>query len=214
MILPQLAAPGVAAHEVERRSGFSVEYGPVRAADLPEYLETRKATPEMRRVRFDLADRVTLIPVELTTLLLPMLVGRGDSCTSSRGRWPPRLPSSPFWPEWRCFPILLPWIPTSDFSSKGFLLGAVVAIPFAAAALLVHPTAVWWSRLGEALVYLLAMPPVTAFTALNFTGSTTFTSWSQVKREMFTHIPRMAWSFGAGILLLASLFLGQRMGGA
>ncbi len=40
LILPQLGAPGIAAHEVRKRSGFKVEYGPVRAADLPEYLKT------------------------------------------------------------------------------------------------------------------------------------------------------------------------------
>ena len=40
LILPQLAAPGVAAHQVRKRSGFKVEYGPVRAEDLPEYLGT------------------------------------------------------------------------------------------------------------------------------------------------------------------------------
>ncbi len=32
LILPQLGAPGVAAHEVKKRTGFWVEYGPVRAA--------------------------------------------------------------------------------------------------------------------------------------------------------------------------------------
>ena len=48
LILPQLGAPGVAAHEVKKATGFRVEYGPIRADDLPEYLKTRKATPEMR----------------------------------------------------------------------------------------------------------------------------------------------------------------------
>ena len=41
LILPQLGAPGVQAHEVRRRTGFRVEYGPVRAADLPAYLASR-----------------------------------------------------------------------------------------------------------------------------------------------------------------------------
>ncbi|HSV42795.1 MAG TPA: carbon monoxide dehydrogenase, partial [Methanomassiliicoccales archaeon] len=31
LILPQLGAPGVSAHEVKKRTGFQVEYGPVRA---------------------------------------------------------------------------------------------------------------------------------------------------------------------------------------
>ncbi len=48
LILPQLGAPGVAAHEVKKATGFRVEYGPIRADDLPEYLKTHKATPEMR----------------------------------------------------------------------------------------------------------------------------------------------------------------------
>jgi len=64
LILPQLGAAGVAAHEVKRRSGFKVEYGPVGAADLPEYLKTRRATPEMRQVRFTLRDRARRPVVE------------------------------------------------------------------------------------------------------------------------------------------------------
>ncbi|MDI7277767.1 MAG: mercury methylation corrinoid protein HgcA, partial [Anaerolineae bacterium] len=73
LILPQLGAPGVAAHEVRERTGFRVEYGPVRAADLPAYLKARRATPEMRRVRFGLLDRLVLIPVELVHTIIPML---------------------------------------------------------------------------------------------------------------------------------------------
>ena len=48
--------------------------------------------------------------------------------------------------------------------------------------------------------YLLAMPAVTAFVALNFTGSTTFTSRSGVRREIFAYIPAIAWTFGIGAL--------------
>ncbi|MDD1706180.1 MAG: carbon monoxide dehydrogenase, partial [Methanoregulaceae archaeon] len=65
LILPQLGAPGISAHEVRQRSGFRVEYGPVRAEDLPGYLATGKCTPEMRRVIFPLKDRAVLIPIEL-----------------------------------------------------------------------------------------------------------------------------------------------------
>jgi hypothetical protein len=213
VILPQLAAPGIAAHEVRRRSGFKVEYGPVRAADLPEYLKAGSATPEMRTVRFDLVDRVTLIPVELTNVLLPslavavllyffigLLASAGFVAAIVAGVV--------------LFPILLPWIPTTDFSAKGYLLGVAVALPFAVTAALGHPGAQSWMRLGEALVYLLALPPATSFVALNFTGSTTFTSWTQVRREMFAYIPRMALSFAAGILLLAVLILASRLGGS
>ena len=66
LVLPQLAATGVAAHEVQRECGFRVVWGPVRAADLPRFLASgMKAEPEMRRVRFGLRDRAAVVPVEL-----------------------------------------------------------------------------------------------------------------------------------------------------
>ncbi|MCL5257123.1 MAG: mercury methylation corrinoid protein HgcA, partial [Chloroflexi bacterium] len=74
LILPQLSAPGVAGHRVEKRSGFAVEFGPIRASDLPEYLKTNSATPEMRRVRFGLRDRLILVPVEFVHAVPRMLV--------------------------------------------------------------------------------------------------------------------------------------------
>jgi len=39
LILPQLGATGVSAHKVKQACGFEVEYGPVRAEDLPEYFK-------------------------------------------------------------------------------------------------------------------------------------------------------------------------------
>ena len=35
LILPQLGASGVAAHEIKKYSNFTVEYGPVRAEEVP-----------------------------------------------------------------------------------------------------------------------------------------------------------------------------------
>jgi hypothetical protein len=51
------------------------------------------------------------------------------------------------------------------------------------------------------LEFLLGMPAVTAFVALNFTGATTFTSRTGVRREMFAYIPMMAVTFLTGALL-------------
>ena len=203
LILPQLGAPGVAAHEVKQRTGFKVEYGPVRADDLPEYLKTRQATPEMRQVRFPLRDRLVLIPVELVYVLKPAalaalvlavllgpLAAAGAVAAVLAGV--------------ALFPILLPWLPTKEFSSKGFILGGLTALPFALAA----------RRRGEGrawpLAYLLALPPVTAFLALNFTGATPFTSKTGVKREMFKYIRVMAGMFGTGMLLALGLRLTRR----
>jgi hypothetical protein len=206
LILPQLGGPGVAAHEVKKRSGFKVEYGPVRAVDLPEYLKTHMATPEMRRVRFALRDRLILIPVDLVHVLLPMLIAAVvlfffSGFLASAGAVVAILAGVVL------FPILLPWLPTRDFSSKGFILGGLVALPFALAIFLGNPGATWWRQVGGALTYLLALPPATAYLALNFTGSTTFTSRSGVRREIFTYVPIMAWMFGIGIVLTIVLSL-------
>ena len=200
LILPQLGAPGVAAHEVKRRTGFKVEYGPVRAADLPEYLGTHTATPAMRRVQFTLSNRLTLIPVELVAVALPTLILAAvfffvGGWVSAAAVVATALAGTAL------FPILLPWLPTHNFSTKGFILGALMALPFAVSVVVRHPDWAWWRQAGQALEFLLAMPAVTAFLALNFTGSTTFTSRTGVRREIFAYIPAMAWTFGAGILL-------------
>jgi len=192
LILPQLGAPGVSGFEVTKRSHFKAEYGPVRANDLPEYLKTHTATPEMRRVKFTFTDRLTLIPVELVSVLLPLII---LLLIGSKG------PVSAILAGTILFPMLLPWIPTHNFSTKGFILGAVIALPFVIAAFLKDPGSALWVRSAWALVNALLIPTITAFIALNFTGSTTFTSRSGVQREMFAYIPTMAWMFGVGLLL-------------
>jgi hypothetical protein len=207
LILPQLGASGVAAHEVERRSGFRVEYGPVRAADLPEYLKTHKATAEMRQVRFALRDRVAVIPVEVVHMALPILAVFAISWFLRSGTVPGNALEdagliAALVAGVVLFPMLLPLIPTSDFSSKGLILGAVVVLPFAAISTLSPGhAAVPWRSLAGGIAKMLLGPPITAFFALNFTGSTTFTSRSGVRREIFKYVPIMAWVFGAGVAL-------------
>jgi hypothetical protein len=200
LILPQLGAPGVAAHEVKKRTGFRVEYGPVRALDLPAYLETHTASPEMRRVEFPLRDRLVLVPVEFVHVLLPAL-GAALVLYILAGFVPALAALAAALAGSVLFPLLLPWIPTNNFSTKGFILGGLVALPFALSPFFLHPGWTWYRQVVQAFEFLLAIPAVTSFLALNFTGSTTFTSRSGVKREMFAYIPVMAWSFGIGILL-------------
>lgn len=75
IIVPQLGAPGVAAHEVKRRTGFKIHYGPIRAGDIRPYLNAgMKATPEMRQAKFPLADRIVLAPLELTVMFKWMVL--------------------------------------------------------------------------------------------------------------------------------------------
>ncbi len=206
LILPQLSAAGVSAHQVKQRSGFTVEYGPVRAKDLPEYLKRRAASDEMRRVRFGLRDRLVLVPVELwNMLLLSLILG---AVFYFLGGLPGALgAAATVFAGTILFPILLPWIPSANFSTKGFLLGGLVALPFVLVRLLGGSEIELWQRIGWALTHLLLAPAITAFLALNFTGSTTFTSRSGVRREIFAYIPAMAWMFGGGLLLSIALTL-------
>ncbi len=131
IVLPQLGAPGVRSFEVTKRTGFRVEYGPVKAGDLAEYLKAGKATPEMRRVRFPLIDRIVLIPVELVSIVLPAIVLAvlaflGLGWPSALGLVTAVLAGTVF------FPALLPYLPTKDYSTKGLLLGFVLSLPFVA----------------------------------------------------------------------------------
>jgi hypothetical protein len=200
LILPQLGASGVAAHEVEKRTGFKVEYGPVRAEDLPAYLETRKATPQMRRVNFDFLDRLILVPVELTHMIVPTAVLMALLYFLS-GPIPAFAALAIILAGLMIFPIVIPWIPTPNFSTKGFLLGGIVAIPFFLAVYLGKPPPDWWIRLGWAFPYLLIMPSLVSLTTLNYTGATPFTSKSGVRREIFAYFPVMFWMFSVGALI-------------
>ena len=200
LILPQLGAPGIDSFEVQKRSGFKVEYGPVRARDIPEFLKTGTATSEMRLVRFDLVDRLVLIFVEITNLALPLVVaalvfGFLGGLFSATAIIVTMLSGLVL------FPILLPWLPTKDFSSKGFFLGLLAALPFAVEMFSSHPELSLWLRVANGLTPVFLMPPVTAYLALNFTGSTPFTSRSGVKKEIFKYIPIMAGSLILGTIL-------------
>lgn len=212
LIVPQLGATGVDAREVRAHSGFKVEFGPVRAADMPEYLKTHKATEEMRRVRFTLSDRIVLIPVEMKNFFIPVLVASVILALAGNYTAAAAVIAAVF-SGLVLFPILLPWIPTTDFSTKGFLIGGLVALPFALDSFYGMTDESMWLRSGWALSYLLIMPSISAFLALNFTGSSTFTSVTGVKREIFTYMPKIAWMSGIGIILIIVLSSMRILGG-
>ena len=205
LVLPQLGAPGVAAHEVKQRSGFRVKYGPVEASDVPAYLNQGEATPEMRRVSFPLRARADLIGVEFFLYLLPLvlvwIVTRSPEAVIATLA------------GLVLFPLLLPVLPTRDFSTKGFLLGIIVVLPLVVWRVTAPSEAPLWHRAGIAAGSLLAFPPLTAFLSLNFTGSTTFTSKSGVQREVFSYFRPMVWMFVSGVLALTALVLVRLLGG-
>jgi ferredoxin len=61
VIVPQLAATGMEAKEVRRRTGWIVRFGPADARDIPRYLAAGKdKTQAMRQVRFDSRQRLEM----------------------------------------------------------------------------------------------------------------------------------------------------------
>lgn len=220
LIVPQLGAVGVAAHEVRKRSGFQVVYGPVRAADLPAFLAAgMKAAPEMRQVRFPLPDRLAVVPIELVywprfvfpimvaLALLAGLATDGFSWTRVAGAG---LPSAAlFFVAWAASLVLtawlLPWLPGRAFAAKGAWLG-VAFLPAAAAYGLVLTHC--WTGWLTAAAWCILIPVVASFMAMNFTGSTPITSLSGVRREMRVAAPlQVAGAVVALVLWLVGLFV-------
>jgi acetyl-CoA decarbonylase/synthase complex subunit gamma len=201
LVLPQLAAPGVAAHEVRRRTGFRVVYGPVRAADIPAFLAARMtATPEMRQVHYALRDRAVLVPVEVVSgarypiaaavvlALLALFVPRNASLASavSTATAAAALTLVAFLAGTVLGPLFLPWLPGRAFSVKGAALGLVVALALAATG---WPAAAFDGSRLLASAWVILMPAFTSFVLMNFTGSSTYTSLSGVLREMRVAVP-------------------------
>lgn len=210
VIVPQLGAPGISWPEVMRRSKFLVEYGPVRAQDVPEYLETRTATPEMRRVEFGLKDRLVLTPVELVHAALPM-VAVAAVLLFLAGPVAAFAAVAAVLAGTVLFPALLPYLPTKDFSTKGLILGVIVALPFAVSFGTIPSRAALANAAGAAAALLL-IPAVVAYFALNFTGCTTFTSRTGVKKEIFRYVPALALMAGAGVVLGVILGITRLLG--
>jgi len=210
VILPQLAAPGVNALDVKKSTGFQVQWGPVRTKDIPEFMRQGKATPEMRKVTFTLRERAVLVPVEIVHTflymaffsLLAFLLGGLVLALAA---------VAVILGGVALFPLLLPFLPTHEFSSKGMILGILLSLPFSLYSLTLGD-AVDLELVVRVLAFALLMAPWVSFLALNFTGCSTYTSRTGVRKEIFRWIPVMAITFVAGIVLgVVSHFAG--MGG-
>ena len=204
LILPQLGAPGVSAHEVTKQTGFSVVYGPVRAKDIKTFNDSGfKATEEMRTVKFTFWDRLVLTPVELVSaaksslmvfgilFLLNLFVARPFGLADFIAYTGAVITGTVI------TPLLLPVIPGRAFAWKGWLLGLLWVLGF-----------IWYSgcfipgSLLLAIGYLLVLPSLSAYLSMNFTGSSTYTSFSGVIKEMKIAVPLMAISSVVGLVLL------------
>jgi hypothetical protein len=210
VILPQLGATGVAAHKVKDATGFNVHYGPVRAADIGKFIDDGyRATREMRKVTFNFGDRIKLIPNDfmygkfylLGAFVLVFLI----SFIKSKGIFTDDSIKSGVQSILNIFlaysagifitPVLLPYLPGRQFSLKGFISGAFMAFIL----FLLDRTG---QNIYEEIAWLIIIPVVSSFMAMNYTGSSTFTSLSGVKKEMKVAVPMQIILSSAGIILL------------
>ena len=216
LILPQLAAPGVSAQAVKSGCGFSVLFGPIRAADVPAYLQQGYRCDErMREVTFTLGERAVLIPVELYLLVKPLVAVCALMFVLS-GIGPTWF--SPAMAIQRSVvfltgtlvglgcgsiaaPLLLPWLPGRQFWLKGLILGMM-------AALLPWVVGTPDLALTERLALSIWIVTISSYLAMNFTGSTPYTSPSGVEYEMRRGLPaQLIGCCVALVLWLASPFL-------
>jgi hypothetical protein len=238
LIVPQLGAAGVSAYQVKELTsssikgnlnkpeqgkpdfssigenlkierGFSVIFGPVRAADIKAFIANGyKTTDEMRKVTFDLYDRIKLTPVDFvyagTKLLsafavIALLSGinaGGFSFSQIIGKGLPAVLyiTLAYIAGILVTPILLPYIPVRMFAFKGLISGVVLALALSI-----------FHKLGgspvETIAWFLLISAISSFMAMNFTGASTFTSLSGVKKEMKTFVPIQITFASIGLIL-------------
>ena len=159
----------------------------------------------MRRVRFNIKDRFVLTAIELTNPFKYLVVATAVF-------WVFTLLGLPLlsWKAWYPYlgailiggfivPVLLPWIPGRPFAWKGWLLGVAWAVFVNFKQGLLPLAAESWE---QAVARLLILPAISAFLAMGFTGSSTYTSLSGVLKEMRYAVPAILGSACAGVVFL------------
>lgn len=217
LILPQLGAPGTSAHIIKAETGFKVKYGPVRAKDIPAYLQNgNKADLNMRKVEFRFWDRLELVPFELVLGGTSILKGLVLMLLISLFSIKPLTFSlnvnlliflgvsyiMGVFSGAAFTPILLPIIPFRSFVLKGFFMGLIVQ------GLILLFTSNSLSNL-QMIGSIILFPILSAYVAFNFTGCSTFTSKSGVKKELDLYLKPIKFFaiFGLIILTLSSVGL-------
>lgn len=203
LILPQLGASGISAYEVTKQTGFSVIYGPVRAKDIKAFLNSGfSATEEMRTVKFSIWDRLVLTPVELVAAAKTSLMVFGVLFLINLFAAQPFVLADLIMYSGAVVmgtvltPVFLPFIPGKAFAWKGWLLGLFWTL----GCILLYG---WFSSelFLRSISYLLVLPSYSAYLAMNFTGSSTYTSFSGVIKEMKAAVPFIVLSSVSGIVL-------------
>ncbi len=214
LIVPQLGAPGVSAAEVRRRSGFSVIYGPVRAGDIGAFAANGyKCDRDMRTVKFTILDRLILTPIEVRMVMVKFLwflaavlvifglTPQGIIFRDAVFKGAFFIISGLVAVFAGAFftPVFLPFIPFRSFALKGWIAGAVLYAP------LLYLMSMNWG-VGTPLVVSAAIlfPLVSSYLALQFTGASTYTNLSGVKKEIRLTLPVYV---GGGVLSFILLVL-------
>ncbi len=219
LILPQLGAPGISAHEVRKESGFTVKYGPVEARDILRFLQGgMEATEKMRRVTFTMGQRIALVPVELVTAaryLVPAAIFFLLLSGFSKGGFHMGRIMGPGILNMLLFaagvlagavvvPLFLPFLPGRLFSVKGAIVGILFTSLFGFFLGDYHRiSGSWFSGIS----WFLIIPSLGSIMAMNFTGSTTFTSLSGVRKEIsLSLLPQIVVMAGGLILWVVGRF--------
>lgn len=212
LILPQLGAPGISSGEIKRKSGFRVMYGPVRAEALTPYIKNGyKCDEEMRKIRFNLFDRLILTPIELRQVFVKypffaIIVLIFFGLTQEGIIFMDAIEKGSFF-LFAGFiailagsfftPIFLPFIPFRSFAMKGFIIGAVFFIIDIFLFSFNHSYNVF--LLISAMIFF---PLLSSYFALQFTGASTYTSLSGVQKEL-----KIAFPIYVSGLVLSFIFL-------
>ncbi len=213
LILPQLGAVGVNAAEVQKRIGFRVSFGPVRAKDIPAYIKAGyKKTRDMNTIAFPMLDRLILTPMELGPALkkFPWFAG---AVLLIFGLEPQGILFAKAWTGGApllllglisilagafLMPVLLPFVPFRSFAIKGWIVGMLSVLLADQVFGLVESN----NTIMRVATYLF-FPAASSYIALQFTGSTTFTGMSGVKKELKISIPVYIITVSVSLILIA-----------
>jgi len=213
LILPQLSASGVAARFVVKYTGFKITFGPIRAADIKQFIANGyKTNAQMRLVTFDLAERAVLTPVEMVMagkyipiiIVLLSLINIIGSANPHSGS----LLESVFYNSLAYIaallvgtvltPVMLPVLPFRSFALKGAAAGIICSIMVLYGHEFFRFSSQWTVMLGNSLL----LTALVSFLTLNFTGSTPYTSFTGTQKETLKAVPIQILASLLGLVLL------------
>ncbi len=182
------------------------------AKDIKAYLNSgRRKTQEMREIKFSMLDRLILTPREIIPAINKFIIFAAIMLLFF-GIQPTDILFKSAWVYGETFlllglasiisgsfitPVFLPFIPFRSFALKGWITGMLLT------ALVIFQFNT--PELKNILIFTAAVlffPMASSYLALQFTGSTTFTNMSGVKKELKTALPVYLISTALSIILL------------